>query len=164
MDRQELVLPDQLGREQTDTLQMEMLRLLTADQNVVINAQQVSECECSGLQLLTAFVNDAKAGQLEVEWLNPSRELHTHALRLGLNECLGIPNDKLVDSSEITAVESDDELIILQPANKPVEADDELVILQPKKEEDKSVDDELVILSPAKKEDKPDGDDLCPVF
>lgn len=152
MDRQELVLEEQLGREQTDMLQMEMLRLLTADQNVVINAQQVAECETSGLQLLTAFVNDAKAGQLEIEWLKPSRVLHEEALRLGLNAILNIPEDKLVSPSEIVADESDDELIILQPGLK--------------KETKSSVDDELVILTPANKssgEDKPD-EGLCPVF
>lgn len=72
------------------TMHEQLMALINAKKNVVIDASAVEMADTSILQLLLAFVKKLHAEDLKVTWINPSNELLSRAKILDLTEKLGL--------------------------------------------------------------------------
>jgi anti-anti-sigma regulatory factor len=70
-----------------DTLQS----ALRAPGPVVLDATQVTRIDTAGLQMLCAFVRDAQASGMVVQWRQPSPALENAARLLNVRTCLALP-------------------------------------------------------------------------
>ena len=64
---------------------------LAARQPVVLDATQVERVDTAGLQILCAFVRDAVASGMAVQWQQPSLALRNAARLLNVSACLTLP-------------------------------------------------------------------------
>ena len=75
------------ARDFYDTL----LAALGAQSPVVFDAAQVERVDTAVLQMLCAFVRDAQAQGIAVQWRQPSPAVENAARLLNIRECLALP-------------------------------------------------------------------------
>jgi len=68
----------------------ELLRSLGDEQALVFKADEVERIDTATLQLLVAFVRDAKSRQVSVNWQSPSAVVYEAAGLLGVRNELGL--------------------------------------------------------------------------
>lgn len=85
-----LALGEVLDISTSGELKASLVNALGSDAQVVLEADSIEKADTAALQLLSAFVNDAKAKGLAVQWRQPSAVLLRSAELLGLTEFLGL--------------------------------------------------------------------------
>ena len=67
-----------------------LMQALAAKQTVVLNASHLERVDTAALQVLSAFVQDAKSQQQDVRWKEPSESLCQAAELVGLSGLLNL--------------------------------------------------------------------------
>jgi phospholipid transport system transporter-binding protein len=67
-----------------------LMQALATKQTVVLNASHLERVDTAALQVLSAFVQDAKSQQQDVQWKEPSESLRQAAELLGLSVLLNL--------------------------------------------------------------------------
>ena len=68
-----------------------LLGKLALGEAVRLDGSAVAQVDTAALQVLGAFVRDARARDIEIDWLGASDTLHKGAVLLGLNETIQMP-------------------------------------------------------------------------
>jgi len=69
---------------------LDILHAATDLTDIILEADAVERADTAGLQLLSAFVQDARAKEIDVIWDRPSEALCCSAKTIGLNNLLGL--------------------------------------------------------------------------
>lgn len=89
---QRINLDEVMDISMADDLKNRLLTALQNKNNVVLEADLVEKADTSALQVLMAFVQDARVQQQSVSWHNPSKSLKRSAGFIGLQDMLGFGN------------------------------------------------------------------------
>jgi anti-anti-sigma regulatory factor len=81
-------LPECLTIAETPHLHQILLQALEQELPLTLDESQLCRIDCSGLQLLLAFVQEALTSNRTVNWLNQSDVLVEGALQLGIQNIL----------------------------------------------------------------------------
>ncbi len=88
--RQRINLGPELDVTVARDLHARLCKLLDAGHSVDIDAASVEQADSAGLQLLAAFVRDARGRRTGIRWSRTSEPLRQVARRLGLSQMLGL--------------------------------------------------------------------------
>ncbi|NOZ53390.1 MAG: STAS domain-containing protein [Gammaproteobacteria bacterium] len=69
-----------------------LLEILSAKSAVLLEANSVEKFDTAGLQVMVAFIKDAKVQGLSVQWLNPSDVIRRAATLTDLTTALELPD------------------------------------------------------------------------
>jgi ABC-type transporter Mla MlaB component len=83
-----IVFDGSLDIAAADMLREQLMQALTGHQPVVLDAVNVGRVDTAALQVLTAFIKDAGAQNLDVQWKEPTQALRNAAHLLGLHDSL----------------------------------------------------------------------------
>lgn len=83
-------LPESLRLADVGLVHARMQAMGAPAQALHLSGAAVREVDTAGLQLLCAFVQEARRGGSEVVWHEPAGALRDAASRLGLEHCLGL--------------------------------------------------------------------------
>lgn len=83
-------LPESLRLADVGEVHARMQALGAPPPALHVSGAAVREVDTAGLQLLCAFVQEARRGGSEVVWHEPAGALRDAATRLGLEHCLGL--------------------------------------------------------------------------
>lgn len=83
-----LALPVQCTLAQAEPLRAQLLRALSRDGEVHLDAARVEAADTAGLQVLAAFVQQVRQQGRSVHWHNPASVLLAAAAQLGLAQHL----------------------------------------------------------------------------
>lgn len=83
-------LQSELNIRQVADLKEELSAALNTDDSLILDASQVSATDAAGLQLLTAFIQQALLKKRSVEWHKPSECFLSAVKQMGLSESLNI--------------------------------------------------------------------------
>jgi phospholipid transport system transporter-binding protein len=85
------VLDSDLRIGAAPALREALLEKLALGGTVRLDGSAVAQVDTAALQVLGAFVRDAGARDIEIDWLGASDTLHKGAVLLGLNETIQMP-------------------------------------------------------------------------
>jgi phospholipid transport system transporter-binding protein len=86
-----LVLDSDLRIGAAPALREALLEKLALGAAVRLDGSAVAQVDTAALQVLGAFVRDARARDIEIQWHGTSDTLHKGAVLLGLNETIQMP-------------------------------------------------------------------------
>lgn len=84
----QLTLPDELSIANATEWKKRLSDLLHQNPPISLNASALSRVDTAAVQLLLAFVTEAKKADVEFTWVEPSDALKTTAKCLGLSASL----------------------------------------------------------------------------
>jgi len=85
-----LHLEGDLGIVQVDALYEQMSAIFEQAGEIEIDASGLNQVDTAGIQLLYAFIHDARGKGLKISWKSTSEALEKSAGQLGLSELLGL--------------------------------------------------------------------------
>jgi len=83
-------LQSELNIRQVADLKEQLSEALNAKDDLVLDASDVSSADAAGLQLLTAFIQQALLKKRSVEWHKPSECFLSTVKQMGLSDGLNI--------------------------------------------------------------------------
>ncbi|MDQ6969444.1 MAG: STAS domain-containing protein [Mariprofundus sp.] len=86
----DLVLEGSLGIAEVESMHQSLSQILDAHVDVTIQSESLSRVDAAGVQLIYAFVKEAKSRSISVKWESVSDTLVETATMLGLHDGLGI--------------------------------------------------------------------------
>jgi len=86
----DLVLEGSLGIAEVESMHQSLSQILDAHVDVTIQSEDLSRVDAAGVQLIYAFVKEAKSRSISVKWASLSETLVETATMLGLHDGLGI--------------------------------------------------------------------------
>lgn len=92
MNIQHIDMGDVLDISSSAELKNNLLQALNGPGNIVLDASQIERADTSALQVLMAFVHDARVQDKGVSWHQPSEALIRSAAYIGLQDKLGLPD------------------------------------------------------------------------
>ena len=85
-----VVLDEVLDIASASDLRTKLVQIIGLDQTVSLDASSVTRADTAALQILSAFIQDARLKQQEIHWKEPSRVLCQSAELLGLVNIMGL--------------------------------------------------------------------------
>ncbi|MBN4073200.1 STAS domain-containing protein [Mariprofundus ferrooxydans] len=85
----DLVLEGSLGIAEAEMMHQTLSQILDAQVDISIQSEALSRVDAAGVQLIYAFVKEAKTRSVAVQWLSVSDVLRETAIILGLQDGMG---------------------------------------------------------------------------
>jgi len=85
----DLVLEGSLGIAEAEAMHQQLSQILNAHVDVSIQSEDLSRVDAAGVQLLYAFVKEAKSRSVPLQWASVSDALLETATVLGVHEGMG---------------------------------------------------------------------------
>jgi len=86
----DLLLEGSLGIAEAEAMHQRLSQILDAHVDITIQSEDLSRVDAAGVQLMYAFVKEAKSRSITVKWASVSDALEEAATMLGLHDGLGI--------------------------------------------------------------------------
>lgn len=85
-------LPERLDIAGIAQFREHLATTMAVSREITLDGARLEQVDCAGMQLLVAFVADARAGGAALQWNNPSPPLTRAAQLLGLAGLLQLPS------------------------------------------------------------------------
>jgi len=90
----DIVLTGSLGIAEAEAMHQTLSAILDAQVDISIQSEALSRVDAAGVQLMYAFVKEARVRSITLTWESVSDALLEAATALGLNESMGFPAEQ----------------------------------------------------------------------